>query len=302
MEEILKIVLNSEILSEETKAQLTEHVQTLEKTLRESIETEVRAELAEKWVQERDALASKMETFVSESLSQELTELRDDIKQFRDLEKEFEEKIVERSQLMAEEVVAEKQRLQEALESEIESLVDKIDEFLELRLTEELSELAEDIQEVKDIRFGAEIFEAFAGQFMRSHLSKSGVIKELEEAKAKVEELSTRLDESTKSQDVLIREAKVNALLSNLTGSKREQMAILLKGVATERLDETYKQFVVRIVKEADPVVDAIVESKTEQPQTTLKTGDSVMITESKGMSEGQAFRLELQRLAGITK
>jgi DNA repair exonuclease SbcCD ATPase subunit len=301
MEEILKIVLNSEILSEETKAQLTEHVQTLEKTLRESIETEVRAELAEKWVQERDALASKMETFVSESLTQELTELRDDIKQFRDLEKEFEEKIVERSQLMAEEVVAEKHRLQEALESEIESLVDKIDEFLELRLTEELSELAEDIQEVKDIRFGAEIFETFAGQFMRSHLSKSGVIKELEEAKAKVEELSTQLNESTKTQDVLIREAKVNALLSNLTGSKREQMAILLKGVATERLDETYKQFVVRIVKE-DPVVDAIVESKTEQPQTTLKTGDSVMITESKGMSEGQAFRLELQRLAGITK
>lgn len=301
MEEILKIVLNSEILSEETKAQLTEHVQTLEKTLRESIETEVRAELAEKWVQERDALASKMETFVSESLTQELTELRDDIKQFRDLEKEFEEKIVERSQLMAEEVVAEKHRLQEALESEIESLVDKIDEFLELRLTEELSELAEDIQEVKDIRFGAEIFETFAGQFMRSHLSKSGVIKELEEAKAKVEELSTQLNESSKTQDVLIREAKVNALLSNLTGSKREQMAILLKGVATERLDETYKQFVVRIVKE-DPVVDAIVESKTEQPQTILKTGDSVMITESKGMSEGQAFRLELQRLAGITK
>jgi hypothetical protein len=301
MEEILKIVLNSEILSEETKAQLTEHVQTLEKTLRESIEAEVRVELAEKWVQERDSLAAKMETFVSESLQQELTELRDDIKNFRDLEEEFEQKMIERSQLMAEEVVAEKHRLQEALEAEIETLVDKIDEFLELRLTEELSELAEDIQEVKDIRFGAEIFETFAGQFMRSHLSKSGVIKELEEAKAQVVALSTKLEETTKHQDVLVRESKVNELLSNLTGSKREQMAILLKGVATERLDETYKQFVVRIVKE-EPVVNAIVESKTEATQTVIKTGDSVVITESKGMSEGDAFRLELQRLAGITK
>jgi type III secretory pathway lipoprotein EscJ len=143
MEEILKAVLSSEILSEETKTQLTEHVKTLEKSLRESIETEVRAELAEKWVQERDELAQKMEVFVSESLQQELTELRDDIKQFRNLESEYEAKLAEQRVLMAEEVVAEKQKLQSALEEELETLVDKLDEFLEIRLSEELTELAQ---------------------------------------------------------------------------------------------------------------------------------------------------------------
>lgn len=298
MEEILKAVLSSEILSEETKTQLTEHVKGLEKSLRESIEVEVRAELAEQWVQERDALAQKMEVFVSESLNQELNELRDDIKQFRDLESEYEQKLADQRLIMAEEVVAEKQRLQEALNEELETLVDKIDEFLEIRLSEELSELAEDIQQVKNSQLGNEMFEAYAEIFMKSHLSKTGVMKKLEEAQQQVETLSAKLAETTNVNADLLRESKLNDLLSNLSGSKREQMQILLKGVATERLEETYKQFVGRIMKDDQPV--QVTESST---QTTVKTGDSVVITESQQKSGADdAFRKELQRLAGITK
>lgn len=298
MEEILKAVLSSEILSEETKTQLTEHVKTLEKSLRESIETEVRAELAEKWVQERDDLAQKMEVFVSESLQQEITELRDDIKQFRNLESEYEAKLAEQRVLMAEEVVAEKQKLQSALEEELETLVDKLDEFLEIRLSEELTELAEDIQLVKNSKLGQEMFEAYAEIFMRSHLSKTGVMKKLEEAEKQVELLSTKLEESTMVTADLIRESKMTNLLSNLSGSKREQMEILLKGVSTERLEETYKQFVGRIMKE-EPQVQI---SESSQ-QTTVKTGDAVVITESQSKSAvDDDFRKELQRLAGITK
>ena len=298
MEEILKAVLSSEILSEETKTQLTEHVKTLEKSLRESIETEVRAELAEKWVQERDELAQKMEVFVSESLQQELTELRDDIKQFRNLESEYQAKLAEQRVLMAEEVVAEKQKLQSALEEELETLVDKLDEFLEIRLSEELTELAEDIQSVKNSKLGQEMFEAYAEIFMRSHLSKTGVMKKLEEAEKQVELLSTKLEESTMVTADLIRESKMTNLLSNLSGSKREQMEILLKGVSTERLEETYKQFVGRIMK-GEPQVQI---SESSQ-QTTVKTGDAVVITESQSKSAvDDDFRKELQRLAGITK
>lgn len=298
MEEILKAVLSSEILSEETKTQLTEHVKGLEKSLRESIEVEVRAELAEQWVQERDALAQKMEVFVSESLNQELNELRDDIKQFRDLESEYEQKLADQRLIMAEEVVAEKQRLQEALNEELETLVDKIDEFLEIRLSEELSELAEDIQQVKNSQLGNEMFEAYAEIFMKSHLSKTGVMKKLEEAQQQVETLSAKLAETANVNADLLRESKLNDLLSNLSGSKREQMQILLKGVATERLEETYKQFVGRIMKDDQTV--QVTESST---QTTVKTGDSVVITESQQKSGADdAFRKELQRLAGITK
>lgn len=299
MEEILKVVLSSEILSEETKAQLTEHVQTLEKNLRESIETEVRAELAEQWIQERDALAEKMGTFVSESLATELTELRDDIAKFRDLESEYEQKLIEQRVIMAEEVVAEKQRLQDALNEELDTLIDKIDEFLEIRLSEELSELAEDIQQVKNVQLGNEMFEHYAAVFMKSHLSKTGVMKQLAEAQQTIDSLTVKLEESNSSAAELLRESKMTQLLSNLSGSKREQMQILLKGVATERLEETYKQFVGRIMKE-DAGVTTITESTK---QTTVKTGDSVMINESQQKSAvDEDFRKELQRLAGITK
>jgi ribosomal protein S17 len=96
----------------------------------------------------------------------------------------------------------------------------------------------------------------------------------------------------------LIRESKMTNLLSNLSGSKREQMEILLKGVATERLEETYKQFVGRIMKD-EPQVQI---SESSQ-QTTVKTGDAVVITESQSKSAvDDDFRKELQRLAGITK
>lgn len=297
MDEILKVVLSSEILSEETKTQLTEHVRTLEKSLRESIETEVRAELAEQWVQERDALASKMEVFVSTTLQEELAELRESIAEFRDLETEYEQKLNEQRVVMAEEVVAEKQRLQTTLEEELESLIDKIDEFLEIRLTEEVSELAEDIQVVKNNKLGQEMFEAFSGIFMQSHLSQVGVLKKLAEAEEQIATLGSQLNEVSASNADLLRESTMTSLLSNLQGSKREQMALILKGVPTDKLGDTYKQFVSRIMKEGTTQI-------SEAPQqTTVKTGDTVVITESKKVSDaGDDFRKELQRLAGITK
>jgi predicted RNase H-like nuclease (RuvC/YqgF family) len=199
---------------------------------------------------------------------------------------------------MAEEVVAEKQKLQSALEEELETLVDKLDEFLEIRLSEELTELAEDIQSVKNSKLGQEMFEAYAEIFIRSHLSKTGVMKKLEEAEKQVELLSTKLEESTMVVADLIRESKMTNLLSNLSGSKREQMEILLKGVATERLEETYKQFVGRIMKDGPQV-----QISESSQQTTVKTGDAVVITESQSKSAvDDDFRKELQRLAGITK
>ena len=90
-------------------------------------------------------------------------------------------------------------------------------------------------------------------------------------------------------------------LLANLSGSAREEMAFLLKGVATERLDETYSQFVSRVLNK-NSTQNVIVESQQSQAQTEIiKTGTAPkLVTEGKKMTEDEEFRFNLQRQAGI--
>lgn len=301
MEEILKHFLGSEILSEETKTQITEQFAQMKQTLREQVELEVRAELAESWVQEREALGAKIDTFVSESLKTELEELRGGIESFRDLEAEYAGQLVEAKSAMTSELSAEKTRLQDALNEEIEMLIDKMDQFFEIRLTEEIEDLKEDIQLVKDNKFGQTLFEAFAETFMQSHLSKTGVLGELAEAKAALATAEKQLQESKVAAEKMLRESKMTELLANLQGGKREQMELLLKSVATDRLDETYKQFIGRVLKESTPASTQLSESNTQETQTHVKTGDTELL-ESQERKPRNDFVAELQRLAGITK
>ncbi len=301
MDAFLKLLAESNILSDDTKTQLTEHFDSLKVSLRESIEAEVRAELAEQHIAEREQLATKMETFVSESLTRELSELQEEIAKFRDLEAEYETRLVDTKVAMAEELIVEKAKLKEAVESEIETLIDLVSVFLEDQLSVELEALKEDIQEVKNNRLGQEMFETFAGVFMKSHLSKTGIMKELEESRALAASLQEQVTSLTESNSEMLRESKMTELLSNLSGSAREEMAFLLKGVATERLDETYSQFVSRVLNK-NSTQNVIVESQQSQAQTEIiKTGTAPkLVTEGKKMTEDEEFRFNLQRQAGI--
>lgn len=301
MDEFLKLLAESNILSDDTKTQLTEHFDSLKVSLRESIEAEVRAELAEQHIAEREQLATKMETFVSESLTRELAELHEEISKFRDLEAEYETRLVDTKVAMAEELIAEKVKLKEAVESEIETLIDLVSVFLEDQLAVELETLKEDIQEVKNNRLGQEMFESFAGVFMKSHLSKTGVMKELEETRKLAEGLQAQVASLTESKSAMLRESKMAELLSNLSGSAREEMAFLLKGVATERLDETYTQFVSRVLNKNN-APQSIVEGQSVQGKTEIiKTGTAPkLVTEGKKLTEDEEFRIQLQRQAGI--
>ena len=163
MDEILQKLLSSELLSEDAKAEIstkwTSAVEQYKTTVREEVSMTVRAEIAEQWADERDTLIKNVETFVATKLNEEVSELRSDIERFRDLEAEFAEKIVEEKHSMA-----------ETLAEEHEQLIDRMDAFFELRLTEEFSELREDLEVVKQNDFGRRIFEAFSKKNVRKPL------------------------------------------------------------------------------------------------------------------------------------
>lgn len=276
MDEILQKLLNSELLSEETKAELTtqwnESVDSYKTQIREEVTVEVRSELAEQWTNERNSLIEKVDTFVAEALEKEIEELKGDIDRFRDLEAEYAEKLVEEKHILATE-----------LAKELDEMVDKIDAFFEMRLAEEIEELKEDLEVVKQNDFGRRMFEAYSAEYSKNFIDDDSVVAELNATKQKLEDVEKQLAESDKSKAQMIREAKMNEILANLTGKKREQMEFILKSIETKKLQEAYNYFIGRVLKEETKEV--ISEEKKTDESTAVVTGDTgetQVITEEK--------------------
>ena len=162
MEELLQKLLEAEILTEDTRKELETafKAQLDEATTAAKDETaaDVRAELTEQWIVERDSLIEAIDSKVGEMLVTEMNELKGDIESFRDLEAEYAEKLVEAKGEMGDE-----------LKGDLKELVEKIDSFLEMRLKSEMTELKEDIAEVRKNDFGRRIYEAVATEFADNH-------------------------------------------------------------------------------------------------------------------------------------
>lgn len=294
MDEILKKLLQSELLSEETKAEISEQwttsVEAFKTTVREEVSGEVRLELAEQWAGERDELITKVDTFVAEALTKEIEELRGDIDRFRDLEAEYAEKLVEEKHKLAGEVA-----------SELDGLVDKIDQFFEMRLTAEMEELKEDLAVVKQNEFGRKIFEAFAETYGTSYVDEDAIQTKLTVAEAKLADAEKVLAAREASIATMVREAKMEQVLSSLTGKKREQMAMVLRNIETGRLEESYKFFIGRILKEDVAAPAAVVTESVVDTKTTVITGEPAIIVESAKGSKSSDMA-NLKRLAGIAQ
>jgi hypothetical protein len=93
MDELLKKLLESEVLTEDTKNEIKEGFQKLREQVAEETraetEAQVRTELAEKYVADKTALVEALDTKAEEFLTKEIDELKESIESFRDLEAEF---------------------------------------------------------------------------------------------------------------------------------------------------------------------------------------------------------------------
>lgn len=294
MDEILQKLLSSELLSEDAKAEIstqwTTAVEQYKTTVREDVTLTVRSELAEQWATERDALVENVESFVAKKLDEEIKELKVDIERFRDLEAEHAEKIVEAKHTMADQ-----------LAEELDALVDKIDAFFEMRLTEEFSELKEDLEIVKANEFGRKIFEAFATEFNRSHVDEDSIQSKLQAAVAKLADADKQIATLESVNATMVRESKLEQILSPLSGKKREQMAFVLQNVETQRLEEAYNHFIGRVLKEekSEPVVE---QTQLTESANVVVTGEEAApaATQATQADKHTQFQKEMRKLAGI--
>lgn len=266
MDELLKKLLEADILTEETKnsleaafkSQLSEAVQRVERETSE----QVRLELTEQWIGERDILIEAVDTKVTQFLGREMQELAEDISRFRDLEAEFAVKLVEAKDQMA-----------VNLQDDMEQLVEKLNTFLEIRLTKEVNELKEDIQEAKKLQFGRELFEGFVSEYRKSFVNEDGIEAELVETRKQLSKVQGQLQEAATQAEASNRSAKMTSLLAPLSGSRREVMESILANVPTAQLDEGYKTFIGRVMKESDDNKTTTKESNAKEAKVLAESG-----------------------------
>ena len=300
MDEILKKLLESDVLSEETKAEVQEQFKTAVDTFlaeeRSKLEVEIRSSLTEEFIKAREELAENVDAKVEEFLNTEFDELKEDINKFRDLEVEFAEKLVE-----------EKEKLAQTLGEQLNQLVDKLDAFLEERLDEEMTELKEDIDQVKKLEFGRRMFEAMEAEFKTFRKSDlDSVERELAEAKDMLSDAQRKIHDMEQERLNEARSTKMDELLSPLSGTAREQMKIILSNVQTSKLDEAYKIYIGRVLKETvvtQPTQTVVAESAQEPTKATkMVTGNETqpLTEEVKPSDQTVALRARMQKLAGL--
>jgi len=245
MEELLQKMLEAEVLSEDTKKELEGAFQ---KKLDEAINAakddaaaDVRAELTEQWVTQRDQLIEAVDTKVTEFLTAEIEELKEDIERFRDLEAEYAEKLVESKASMSDE-----------LKDDLMELVEKVDAFLEIRLNDEIDELREDLENVRKNDFGRRVFEAFSDEFMVNYSDEESAENSLRETSERLRDAEEALADSETKYAAVERTMTMEEVLSPLGGRQREVMEAILRNVDTQHLEEGYKTFISRVIRDAD--------------------------------------------------
>ncbi len=316
MDELLQKLFEAEVLSDETKqsiqeafkVQLDEAVEIAKK----EAQADVKAQLTEQFIAERDTLVEALDSKIGEHLELEISELKEDIERFRDLEAEYADKLVEAKTEMAEE-----------LKQDVYQLVESIDHFLEIRLNSELQELREDIDSQKQNVFGRRIFEAFADEYMKSYADEDAVYQKLQLAEQKLEETTNKLKVTESEFGSLNRKIKMQEVLKPLSGKSRDVMEAILKNVETSQLEEGYKTFIGRVIRETEDVSEKDGEVLAENASLTngknktilkkealkeslkngiVKSGDKEAVTQKLNENQDTNQRLfELRKLAGIS-
>lgn len=312
MDELFKKMLENDILSEETKKELLEaFTAEIEKAKAEAKEiaiAEAKVDFAKQFAEDKDALVEALDTKVTLFLNEELEELKEDVERFRDLEVEYSTKLVE-----------EKEKMGLQLKADMAQLVEALDVFLEERLTEEMVELKESIEEVKKIEFAKNLFESIEVTFKKKFFDENGLTKQLAESASVLTEKSKKLDESEAKLAKLVRKEEMSRVLEPLHGRPREIMEAILKSVDTNKLDEGYTRFIGKVLHESTTTVEQTPEkeigvkptvlaenaSKTEiQEDTKVVSGNSAVNehVEPKQNLVSDAEKLRLRKIAGMLK
>ena len=275
------------------KTNVDKHLGLVDTFVAEQLAKEVKELHADK--KDLQSNFAKLENFVVKQLAKELTEFENDKKAV----------VEQKVKLVAEG----KKMIAEAKQRFVSKAAQVVEKTVETSLRSELSQLKDDIKVAKQNNFGRKVFEAFAGEYMSSHLAEGTEVRKLQNELETVSVNSTEAESKLKEKDAEIeavqmklriaedknvREKALTELTTNLSKDKRRVMNELLESVQTSDLKKQFNKYLPAVLNESAPAESnktIVTESVTEV------TGNREAPAET---SSSNGDIVELKKLAGL--
>jgi hypothetical protein len=263
-----------------------------------------------------------LKRFVSESLVKEVSELHEDQKmmatKFGVLEDfvveqlakelaEFQEDKKDLAETKVRLVREAKSHFAKVKQNFIERSAKAVSETVAKGLRSEISQLKEDIDTARSNDFGRKIFEAFAGEYLNSHLNEKSETnkllkvletkdKQLQEAKSIVIKARTIVESKDAQVKRLVesqeRSKVMNELTAPLSKDQREIMTDLLESVQTNRLRLSFEKYLPAVIDGNSPAKQKAILSEGKEITGNRETSSNLKADDSNV--------LDIRRLAGL--
>tara|TARA_Y200000002_G_scaffold28980_1_gene21710 strand:- start:457 stop:1557 length:1101 start_codon:yes stop_codon:yes gene_type:complete len=239
---------------------------------------------------------SKLEDFVVDSLSKEIAEFYEDKKDLA----ETKVRLVREA----------KEHLAKVKGKFIKDATRIVAETVEKGLSNEISQLKEDIESARKNDFGRKIFESFASEYSNSYLNEKSEtakllkivdLKDKQLAEAKV--IAVEKAKLVESKDAEIKAAEntakrnkiMNELVAPLNKKQQEIMNDLLESVQTDKLQKQFDKYMPSVIAGNSPAK----ETKATLTEGTQVTGNKQNNDIDAGSSNTDNV-IDIRRLAGI--
>ena len=280
------------------------------------------AEAKAQYQQKMTGDATKLEGFVIKQLGKELVEFQNDRKKVSEnfskleqfvvhaLAKEINEFAVDKKDLAETKVklVREaKSKFEDIKQSFIKRSAKVVEHAITSKLTSEIKQLKEDVENARNNDFGRRIYEAFAQEYSASFLNEksetSKLLKIISKKEQELAEAQTAIAEKQHiaeskerelriTKDLMERKEVMSEMLAPLDASKREIMSELLESVQTTKLSSAFEKYLPAVMEG-----DKKVAKKSMLAESTEITGDrEVKIQPEVGLDN----ILDIRKLAGL--
>ena len=255
------------------KTNVAKHLSLVDKFVAEHLAKEVKELHADR--NDLKGNFAKLENFVVKQLAKELTEFENDKRAV----------VEQKVKLVAEG----KKLIADAKKRFVTKAAGVVEKAVEKSLTSELSQLKNDINVAKQNNFGRKVFDAFAGEYMSSHLAEGTEVrklqKELEAVKttnvkteSKIKEKDAKIEATqTKlriAEDKAIREKALTELTNPLAKDKRRVMNELLETVKTSDLKKEFDKHNIPL-RTLNPRIRKFIEKEKKKERTDKIVFDS---------------------------